>query len=215
MIYAFFFFRRGELDHWSFEIVDIKNINIVASIQIRVKRYTANEIDVPKKINELNFPLRETKFLNEREPLFYADDYRRDIINILHKIKNQSEIQMQMSKLHRTSGRHGRKHVWNNVPRERKFVDGRFVEIIDIHRETKVRIDGLYETFTDHYWNITGDKSLSKPCIEITRFKVLDTISAKGLMWNQSRLPRKQVSTRSANLTGMNDPACRKTFRVK
>ena len=48
--------------------------------------------------------------------------------------------------------------------RERKFVDGRFVGSIDIHRETKVRIDGLYETFIDDYWNITGDKSLSKPC---------------------------------------------------
>ena len=125
-----------------------------------------------------------------------------NIINILHDIKNQSEIQMQMSKLDRTSGRYGRRHVWNHVHRERKFVDGRFFEIIDIHRETKVRIDGLYETFIDDYWNITGDKSLSKPCIETTRFEVLDTTSSQGLLWVQPRLSRKQVSTRSANLAG-------------
>ena len=69
-----------------------------------------------------------------------------NIVNIFRKIKNQSEIQMQMSKLDMTSGRYGKDMYGIMFPEnENLSTDDLSKSLISI--ETKVRINGLYETF--------------------------------------------------------------------
>ena len=70
---------------------------------------------------------------------------------------------------------------------------------IDVHRQVITSIDLLQDATIDNYWNVDGDKSLSEPWIDVTRFALLNKNPPEGYMWVLGRLTKKQVATRPRN----------------
>ena len=148
--------------------------------------------------------LEGTKFWNEGESLSYADDFRREY----HQLSYQSESVRDPD-----PDDEARQDFWTlwemtcieSWSLETKIcVYGRSFETSELHWYPETNANTYWSTTRDnhrllleYYWR---QVTVSKPCIETTRFELLDTTSSKGLMWVQSRLPRKQVSSRSANL---------------
>ena len=71
---------------------------------------------------------------------------------------------------------------------------------MDALRHTKTCVDVLLEATNDDYWNSDGDKSLSQPCIGVTRFALLNKNPPEGHMWVQGRLTKKQVTARPGHM---------------
>ena len=99
-----------------------------------------------------------------------------NFIKHLQKKKEWPKIQVQILKLHRISGVSWKTHTYRNhaAPRAKLFVPKDDFTIplnfVDVQRQTKTSLDVLQEATIDDYWNNDCDKSLSEPCIGVTRF---------------------------------------------
>ena len=72
--------------------------------------------------------------------------------------------------------------------------EGRFSytsELNYVQRQTKTGIDVLHEATSDGYWNVDEDKSLSEPCVGVTRVELLNKNSQEGHMWVQGRTDKE------------------------
>ena len=68
----------------------------------------------------------------------------------------------------------------------------RYLNYIDVQRQTKTSTDVFHLATIDDYRNIDGDKQVPEPWIGVTRFALLNKIPLEGRMWVQGRLTKKQ-----------------------